>query len=261
MASAMMAEALALLQRATHAVALTGAGVSTPSGIPDFRSPDAGVWQQVDPFEVASIFAFRQRPQAFYDWIRPLARKMLAASPNPAHEALALLEAHGPLKAIITQNIDLLHSRAGSRTVHEVHGHIREMTCIRCYGILDAAPFIDAVVASAVVPVCPACGGVLKPNVILFGEQLPVRVINRARQAARVCDLMLIAGTSLEVAPAGDLPLLARETGSHLIIVNRSPTFLDDWADVVIRGEVEAVLPELAAPFLAASQGAAAAER
>lgn len=254
-------QALALLRHATHAVALTGAGISTPSGIPDFRSQDAGVWQAVDPFEVASIYAFRQRPQAFYDWIRPLASKILAASPNPAHLALADLESFGPVKSIITQNIDLLHDRAGSRTVYEVHGHIREVTCIGCYGILEAAPFMAQLLETGAVPHCPGCGGVLKPNVILFGEQLPIRVLNQARLAARVCDLMLIAGSSLEVAPAGDLPLLARETGAHLIIVNRTPTILDDWADVVIHGEVEEVLPQLAAPFLPLDGTASAAGR
>jgi NAD-dependent deacetylase len=242
-------QAIDLLARSKHTAALTGAGLSTPSGIPDFRSPDSGIWNRVDPFEVASIFAFRYRPQAFYDWIRPLAELILAAGPNVAHLALAALEAHGPVRSVITQNIDLLHSRAGSRMVLEVHGHVRETTCIRCYQVSAAADYMLELVASGDLPRCPACGGLLKPNVILFGEQLPVQVLNQARREARRCDVMLVAGTSLEVAPAGDLPLLARETGAQLIIVNQSATRLDGLADVVIHADVVDILPQLAAHF------------
>jgi NAD-dependent deacetylase len=252
-----IARAIELLKGSSHTVALTGAGISTPSGIPDFRSPDSGIWNRVDPFEVASIVAFRHHPQAFYDWIRPLAQRILAASPNAAHLALAALEAQGPVRSVITQNIDLLHSRAGSRTVLEVHGHVREATCIRCYQVFEASSFIHEVVSSGQVPYCPACGGLLKPNVILFGEQLPVRVLNQAKRETRVSDVMLVAGTSLEVAPAGDLPLLARETGSHVIIINKSATPLDGVADVVIHADVIDILPLLAAPF---QQRAAPAE-
>lgn len=243
-------QAIALLQKSTYTVALTGAGISTPSGIPDFRSPNAGIWAHADPFQVATIYAFKQRPQDFYDWIRPLTQTILSAAPNPAHIALAQLETYGPLQSVITQNIDLLHTRAGSRVVYEVHGHVREMTCVRCYQIFEAAPFMNEVVVAHAVPHCPGCGGVLKPNVILFGEQLPVRILNLAKKEAQRCDLMLVAGTSLEVAPAGDLPFLASQTGAHLIIVNQSATFMDDSADVVIHADVAEVLPQLVAPFL-----------
>ncbi len=243
-------QAIALLQKSTYAVALTGAGISTPSGIPDFRSPNAGIWAHADPFQVATIYAFKQRPQDFYDWIRPLTQTILTASPNPAHIALAQLETHGPLQSIITQNIDLLHTRAGSRVVHEVHGHIREVTCVRCYQIFEAAPFMNEIIVEHSIPHCPVCGGVLKPNVILFGEQLPVRILNLAKKEVQRCDLMLVVGTSLEVAPASDLPLLACQTGAHLIIVNQSVTFMDGSADVVIHDDVAEVLPLLAAPFL-----------
>ncbi|MDX1663443.1 MAG: NAD-dependent deacetylase [Candidatus Promineifilaceae bacterium] len=245
----LITRAVELLQNADHAVALTGAGISTPSGIPDFRSPQSGLWERGDPLQVASIYAFRSRPQDFYDWIYPLAELTVAARPNRAHHALAQLEAHGPLEAVITQNIDMLHVRAGSKMVLEVHGHLREMTCLRCYGIVPAEEKMAAFIEDGQAPRC-ACGGVLKPNVILFGEQLPVRVLQQSQKQTRECDVMLVAGSSLEVAPAGDLPRLAKETGARLIIVNYDETPVDHLADVVIHADVEEVLPRLAAPFL-----------
>lgn len=245
----LIAEAQELLRKSRHTVALTGAGISTPSGIPDFRSPESGLWEQADPLHVASIYAFRQRPQDFYDWIHPLTKKTLAARPNAAHVALAQLEQYGPVKAVITQNIDMLHTRAGSETVLEVHGHMRELTCLRCYEIIPSEAVLEEFIESGETPRC-ACGGVLKPNVILFGEQLPVRTMNQSKKQAQLCDLMLIAGSSLEVAPAGDLPVMAYETGARLIIVNYDETHADRLADVVIHADVVDVLPRLAAPFL-----------
>jgi NAD-dependent deacetylase len=242
-------QAIELLAASRHAVALTGAGISTPSGIPDFRSPDSGVWRNANPMEVATIYAFRHRPQAFYDWIRPLARLTLAAQPNAAHLALAEMETRGLLKSVITQNIDMLHTRAGSKTIYEVHGHLRQATCLRCYQVYDAAPIINDFVENGIAPLCTACGGVLKPNVILFGEQLPVRILQHAQREAKICDLMLVAGSSLEVAPAGDLPLLAKKHGARLIFVNYEETHLDPLADVCIHADVVDVLPRLAAAF------------
>lgn len=133
MLSPTVARAVELLRQAKSVVALTGAGVSTPSGIPDFRSPDSGVWDRVDPMEVASIYAFRHNPDAFFNWLRPLATTILNAKPNPAHFALASLEANGRLHATITQNIDLLHTRAGSHTVYEIHGSLQKATCQGCH--------------------------------------------------------------------------------------------------------------------------------
>jgi NAD-dependent deacetylase len=243
-------QALALLAAARSAIALTGAGISTASGIPDFRTPSSGLWQHVNPLEVASLFAFRHRPQDFYDWIRPLARLMLEALPNAAHQALADLERCGPLKGIITQNIDMLHQKAGSQIIYEVHGHLREVTCIGCYAVFSSAPYWENFLESGEAPRCERCGSALKPNVILYGEQLPVTVLNAARKAIRSSDVMLIVGSSLEVAPAGDLPLLAHENGAKLVVINYEPTFIDDLADVVIRANVVEVLPRLAAAFV-----------
>jgi NAD-dependent deacetylase len=233
-----------LFARSRHAVALTGAGVSTPSGIPDFRSPGSGLWEKVDPMAVASIFAFRVQPQAFYDWLHPTAELLLNAQPNPAHRALADLENMGLLKAVITQNIDNLHQEAGSTTVYELHGHLREATCIRCHKIVPARPLIEKFVADAQVPRCE-CGGVMKPNAVLFGEQPPMDVLMAAQREAEMCDLMLVAGSSLEVVPASSIPLLAKRKGARIIIVNYQPTSLDPSTDVVIHEDVAIVLPKI----------------
>jgi NAD-dependent deacetylase len=244
-----VARAIALLREAKYAVALTGAGISTPSGIPDFRSPESGVWERVDPTEVASIYAFRHNPTAFFDWIRPLAHTILHARPNPAHLALADLEANGRLQAVITQNIDLLHSKAGSQTVYEVHGSLRRATCQGCHEQTEALPMWQQFAQNNKIPTCASCGAVLKPNVVLFGELLPTIIMHLAQEAARKCDLMLVAGSSLEVAPAGDLPLLAKQAGARLIIVNLGPTHMDREADLLFREDVAELLPLLAAPF------------
>ena len=250
-AERLYAEAARLLRESRLSVALTGAGISTPSGIPDFRSPGSGLWEDVDPMQVASLRGFREDPQAFYDWIRPLARLMMNAAPNPAHLALAELEARGHLHAVITQNIDLLHRRAGSITVLEVHGHIRQATCLRCYQAQPAEPHLTRFVEDGCLPRCPNCGGVLKPDVVLFGEELPAVVLAEAQRLARRCDLMIVAGLSLEVWPASDLPALARAAGARLAIVNLEPTPLDGEADIVIRADVAEVLPAILAEVLA----------
>ena len=241
----LIAGAAELLGRAEYAVALTGAGISTPSGIPDFRSADSGLWDQADPFAVASISAFQRSPQDFYDWIRPLARLIEQAQPNSAHYALARRESADLLKSIITQNIDGLHQRAGSGRVHEVHGHMREATCMRCYQAVSTDGLMGTFLNGDEMPHC-SCGGVLKPNVILYGEQLPAEAVTAARQDTAACDLMLVAGSSLEVVPAADLPSVAVDRGSRLITVNYEPTYLDERADVVIHHDVAEVLPGIA---------------
>lgn len=234
-----------LLKQAEYTVAFTGAGISTPSGIPDFRSAESGLWNQVDPMEVASIYGFRQNPQAFYNWVRPLVRLTWEAQPNPAHHALAHLEAKGLLHAVITQNIDMLHTRAGSKQVFELHGHMREVTCTHCFAVYDADPIMVRFLEDGGVPRCATCNGVLKPNVILFGEQLPVREFQAAQRAARNCDLMVIIGSSLEVAPASDLPLMALRNGAKLIIINLQATTVDHDSTVTIQANCAEVLPAI----------------
>ncbi|GJM41044.1 MAG: NAD-dependent deacetylase [Ardenticatenaceae bacterium] len=250
-ASPTVARAIELLRQAKTVVALTGAGISTPSGIPDYRSPDSGLWERGDPMEVASIYAFRHDPEGFFNWIRPLATTIFNAQPNPAHQALASLEANGRLQATITQNIDSLHTRAGSQTVYEVHGSLRRAICLNCHNEVDGFPLLDNLISTGQVPHCPTCDHILKPNVILFGELLPVLTMHLAQQVAKQCDVMLVAGSSLEVAPAGDLPLLAKRAGARLIIVNFGPTHMDHEADLLFREDVAELLPQLAAAFQA----------
>jgi NAD-dependent deacetylase len=236
--------AASLIRDSQHAIAFTGAGHSTASGIPDFRSPGSGLWEQANPMLVASIWAFRLKPNSFYDWIRPMLPNLLDAKPNPGHMALAELERMGKIKAVITQNIDNLHQKAGSQRVLELHGHLREATCVRCYGERPINAALVELVREGGVPRCE-CGGPLKPNVILFGEQLPVKVLNEAMAEARHCDLVLVAGSSLEVTPAADIPFLAVDTGARGIMVNLVSTGFDPKADVVIHDDLTQILPQI----------------
>ncbi|MGD1997090.1 MAG: NAD-dependent deacylase [Anaerolineae bacterium] len=236
--------AVSLLRSARHTIALTGAGSSTPSGVPDFRSPGTGLWEKADPMEVASIYAFRRRPGAFYQWVRPLVDLMLSAQPNPSHLALARLETEGRLKAVLTQNIDSLHQRAGSQSVLELHGHLRKVTCLDCFHTAPAEEALNAV-REGRIPRCSVCQGVVKPNVVLFGEQLPSSVLNAAMEHVRMADLMLVVGSSLTVMPVAKFPALVHAGGGEVIVVNRQETYADEFAAVVFQGDVSKVLPRL----------------
>lgn len=233
-----------IIRSSRSTVVLTGAGISTPSGIPDFRSPNNGIWENYDPFEVASLSAFRYDPERFYGWLRGLASRMLDALPNPAHFSLARMEQAGIVHTIITQNIDSLHQRAGSRSVLEIHGSMSSMTCIGCYKTTDAAAYVGPYLERGEIPHCD-CGSVLKPDLVLMGEQLPVRTWLKAQEASTNCDLMIVAGSSLEVLPVAGLPMRAVENGAHLILINRSTTYLDVRADVVLHEDVAEVIPAI----------------
>lgn len=239
-------DAINLFRQSRYSVALTGAGISTPSGIPDFRSPASGVWNNVDPIEVASIHAFRHNPRAFYDWFYPLTKQIREAKPNAAHMALADLERGGFLRSVITQNIDILHTQAGSKNVYELHGHLREATCMTCHTVYNGETILSEFIATRQVPACTMCQGVLKPNIILYGEVLPTSILKKAQQSVMATELMLVAGSSLEVSPAGDMPWLAKQAGAKLIFVNLSETYLDNVADLVIHADVVDVLPQIA---------------
>ena len=238
-------QAVELVRSAERAVALTGAGFSTPSGIPDFRSPTSGVWQRANPAVVASLHAFRRDPQPFYRWISPLLAIMLRAEPNAAHYALTELERNGKLQAVITHNIDGLHQRAGSQKVLELHGHTRSASCVQCGQHYAADQHLATALAGAV-PLC-SCGGALKPDVVLFDERLPADTWQAAEQAVQQCDLLIVAGTGLEVYPAGDLPTLALEHGAKLLVINYEATCADNNADVVLRDNVADALPRIVA--------------
>jgi len=234
-----------LLRKAKHAVALTGAGISTPSGIPDFRSEGTGLWSRDEPLEVASLNTFRTAPERFFVWFRPLASQILNAEPNPAHIALAELEKAGCIKSIITQNIDALHHKAGSENVIEMHGTMRTLSCTQCFQVAEAKDYLKAYVEHGIAPHCPVCNGLLKPDLILFGEQLPQKAWYAAQRESRRCDLMLVAGSSLEVLPVAGLPMQAIDRGAHLAILNNSPTYLNVRADVAIQEDVAAILPAI----------------
>jgi NAD-dependent deacetylase len=231
-------------------VALTGAGISTPSGIPDFRSTNCGLWEIYNPMEVASLTAFRYNPQKFFEWSRFLAAAILHAEPNDAHYALAKLEEAGYLQGIITQNIDNLHFRAGSINVLEIHGHIREATCINCFNKVVLTDQIKQFVEKKIIPYCEKCGGILKPDFVLFGEQLPYKVVQEARSWIRSSKLILVLGSSLEVVPVAYFPVEALNAGAHLIIINNEKTYLDDRADIVFHDDVADVLPKIVAEVL-----------
>ena len=242
----MDASALAALIGANQpCVVLTGAGVSTESGIPDFRSP-TGIWAEFDPLEYASLHAFRADPEKVWSFYKPRIAMLTAAEPNAAHRALARLEEAGLVDAVVTQNIDLLHERAGSRNVVEVHGSIRSATCPRC----GASYPRDAVVAKlegADAPACDGCGAVLKPDVVFFGELLPADAVEQAFELARRARLLLVVGSSLEVHPVAGLPLETLAAGGTLAIVNRGPTPLDSRASVVVDAGAGETLRSLAA--------------
>lgn len=232
-----------IIRGSRRAVVLTGAGISTPSGIPDFRSPDGGLWTQCDPFEVASLTSFRHNPANFYQWMRGLASIIMDAQPNPAHFSLATLQQLGYVQTIITQNIDNLHQRAGSQNVLEVHGSLETMTCTGCYQSVKARDYVEAYLKRGELPYCPECGEVLKPDLVLMGEQLPAKIWLQAMQASKSCDLMIVAGSSLEVLPVAGLPMRALENGARLILINYSQTYLDVRADVVFHEDVAGILP------------------
>jgi len=238
-------DAAELFRKAKRVVVLTGAGISTPSGIPDFRSEGTGLWSRDEPLEVASLSTFRTHPERFFNWFRPLAGQIFNANPNPAHQALAELERSGMALIIVTQNIDGLHQKAGSKHVVELHGTFRTLSCTSCFKRFESAPFLPECIEDGIMPLCPNCSGIMKPDVILFGEQLPQSAWYEAQRAARQCDLMLVAGSSLEVLPVAGLPMQALDRGAHLVIINNTPTYLNVRADVVLMDNVATILPEI----------------
>ncbi|MFM8322382.1 MAG: SIR2 family NAD-dependent protein deacylase [Chloroflexota bacterium] len=248
-----------IIQESRRTVVLTGAGVSTPSGIPDFRSPNSGIWEKFNPFEVASLTAFRYNPQVFYQWMRELAQVIYRCRPNPAHYSLARMEQAGVVKTIITQNVDALHHRAGSVNVLEIHGSLRTMTCTRCYQTVASDEYLGPYLETGAIPHCRSCGAVLKPDMVLMGEQLPSKTWLAAQAACRACDLMVVVGSSLEVLPVAGLPMRALENGAHLILINHSQTYLDVRADVILHEDSADVLPRIADAVLGPAADADAA--
>ena len=231
-----------LLGRARAGIAFTGAGISVESGIPHFRG-EGGLWTKFDPYKVAHIDTFRQDPAQY--WTYSLNHRRTDAEPNPAHHALVELERCGHLRAVVTQNTDGLHQKAGSRRVVELHGSSHAVVCLDCERRFPRDD-IDRLNRDHCPPSCPACGGgFLKPTVVLFGEALPTDALQEAQALAMAADVVLIVGSSLQVYPAAGIPRLALEHGAELAIVNAEPTPFDERAAVAIHGKAGEVLPQI----------------
>lgn len=241
-----MSELAGLILENQPCVVLTGAGVSTESGIPDFRSL-TGIWAEFDPLEYATLGAFRRDPEKVWRFYAPRFAMLTEAEPNRGHLALAELERRGLVQAVVTQNIDLLHERAGSREVVEVHGSIRTSSCPACGTSLQ----LERVLELLPLPRCPGCEAVLKPDVVFFDELLPPGVIDHAYELAGEAGLLLVVGSSLEVWPVAELPLATLRAGGKVAVVNKGPTHVDERAALKLdasAGEVlEAAVATLAA--------------
>ncbi|MEW6572756.1 MAG: Sir2 family NAD-dependent protein deacetylase [Bacillota bacterium] len=234
-------QAAELLERASRAFAFTGAGISTESGIPDFRTPGTGLWSNPELLSLATGDALKHDPVRFYATFLPQWLRYRAAEPNPAHKALAGLEAKGRLSGVITQNIDGLHRKAGSRVVYEVHGHLRHLVCSDCRATADFQVAMEALEKGALPPLC-RCGGMLRPDVVLFGEAMAPDFNAAMSELNQGCNVMLVVGSSLRVYPAASLVGFA----DSFIIINREPTPFDDRAAVVIHGRAGDVVHRLA---------------
>jgi NAD-dependent deacetylase len=248
-ASAPAIERLAELVRdARSVVALTGAGISVPSGIPDFRTPRTGLWEKVDPMRVAHIDAFRDDPVRFWSFYGERFATLGAKQPNDAHRALVALEEHGMLDGVLTQNIDMLHRRAGTRKLVELHGSIATCSCPNCGARVELEEVRARLRADRDgVPRCDGCAGPLKPDVVLFGEMLCAQRLERARDLCEGADVLLCIGSSLEVHPVAALPTLTREAGGAVAILTQGATPLDDIATVRLSGDVVEELVALVA--------------
>jgi NAD-dependent deacetylase len=228
-----------MIREADSVVVLTGAGISVPSGIPDFRTPGKGIWEKVNPMEVAHIDAFHRDPDKFWHFYRQRFATLGDKEPNDAHHALAELEKRGLVDAVITQNIDRLHRRAGSQRVIEVHGSIDECVCLQCGGRVSLERVMEMLDDT---PECEACISPLKPNVVLFGELLPADAINDAHALAESADLLIGIGSSLEVYPVASLPRVTLDSGGRIALVTQGETPYDRSAEVKLDGDVVAEL-------------------
>lgn len=237
-------KAARLIRNSNKTMVLTGAGISTESGIPDFRSPNTGLWENMDPMEALSTSVLYNNPQKFYKEGFNILLSMTNAEPNKAHFALAEMEKLGYIKGIITQNIDNLHYKAGSHYILEVHGNTREGSCLNCGNVVDLKVLKFKVDNDEVPPKCDNCGGTLRPDVVFFGDMLPEE-FNIAVREVETSDLLVVIGSSLMVAPVNYLPQMAKK----LIIINMGPTAMDNFAEVKIEDKagktLEAILEEL----------------
>lgn len=224
------------IQKSSNGLAFTGAGVSAPSGIKTFRGSD-GIWKEKDPEELASPRGFKKNPQMVWDWYNARRRKIGKVEPNAAHKALKTLEKYFDKFWVVTQNVDNLHREAGSGEVIELHGNIFRNKCNSCGRIINEDIESDKVVK------CEECGGLIRPDVVWFGEPLPEDAIEKARDRAVQCDICFIVGTSAMVQPASSIPLVARENGALTVEINRERTVISDYVDVSLSGDAAEILP------------------
>lgn len=237
-------QAAQMISKSASNVALTGAGVSTKSGIPDFRGPD-GLWTKVDPTKFASVNGFLSDPRGWWEMALEMAPTIMNAKPNPSHTMLAKLEKMELLDCLITQNVDGLHQKAGSKNVLEVHGSLFSATCTVCHIHVDRK-YLEKAIRKRQIPVmCPACGGLLKLDAVFFGEVLPQRALGAAVEAVRNCELILAVGSYLVVYPVATLPTIATQSGAKFIIINQEPTPLDQIADLVFHAEAGETLTQI----------------
>lgn len=251
-----------MLVKSRNTVVFTGSGISAESGVPTFRGRD-GLWKKYNPEKVASISGFKKNPDDFWEFARELVIKS-EAEPNPAHYALAELEKEGVLKAVITQNIDMLHQRAGSRKVYELHGSLEYVDCLECgekyrwEEIEECLRLGEGQTGSnqSEGPVCDNCSSkMLKPRIVFFGELLPSDVVAKADQATRECDLFIVVGSSLGVYPAADLPWLAKSHGARMVLINTEPSEQDHLFDVAVYGKAGEILPEVVSGYRRMKKG------
>ena len=226
-----------LIAASKHITALTGAGISTESGIPDYRSPGKGLWEKMD-MSVVSLDGFLDDPSRYYSYAMEMYEIRSGAEPNDAHYLLARLEKAGLLKGVVTQNVDGLHHAAGSSEVHELHGSLRQAVCMNCHLLSPMDDAMKRVFSGENPPICAECGGVLKPNAVFFGEALPKVPWEESVELVKNSDLLLTIGSSLQVSPANILPDLAIKSGAKLIIMNLTPTPYDSDAELVIREKI-----------------------
>jgi NAD-dependent deacetylase len=232
------------LQNAANAVAFTGAGISTESGIPDFRSPH-GVWTKYEPVYFDEYLRSSDGRQRYWRQKCEGHHQMVSAMPNEGHQVLAKWEAAGHLRGVITQNIDGLHQQAGSQQILELHGTARKVACLSCEFRDVADKYVDAFLETSIVPGCPQCGGLLKHATVSFGQQLPEEVLRTASAWCHRAELFFALGSSLVVTPAADLPRIAKGSGARLVIINHDPTPLDSIADLVIRDSIGKVITRI----------------
>lgn len=233
------------LRNAQRVFVLTGAGVSAESGIPTFRDAQTGMWSRMRPEDLASPQAFARNPKLVWDWYAERRAAVRAAHPNPGHLALVTMASHVPQLTLATQNVDSLHLRAGSTNVLELHGSLERVRCSEEGLRIPEAEWAPA--GEEGVPTCPECGALLRPDIVWFGEMLPVKALRAAQDAARAADVVLSIGTSMLVPPAASLPILAMEHGAFGIEVNREPTEYADAFDAGLYGPSGVSLPALVA--------------